>query len=588
MNELRPYQQDLLKRVQSALQNTDKPVMMQLPTGGGKTVIAAALLADYLVERRKAVWLTHRKELASQTEEMLFEYGVSATCDVKWRPGTKAPRIANGTVILMAQTVGRRTKKGKHSVAGGVWNNYNENDLMIVDEAHHAVAKGWERAIRQWPGKVVGMTATPWRLSKKEGFDHLFGDLILGPQVSELQGNEFLCEAELLWPDEGDRIRGGKVSPNTHDYTPNGIEAANANREVMTTRALSFWLENANNRQTIIYAVSVGHAEKLAILFRDERITAETIHTETDTETRGQSVSRFANGKLKALINVDIVTEGFDLPDASCIVMARPTKSLSLYLQMIGRGLRPKPDGGNCLILDLAWNHVEHGFPEDHREWFLEAQGNSDGGGAPKVRCKKCEKDSPAASHKCNSCGALFGKKCLQCAEPRAFRTAWLLEDLCGSIHELVCDRCHIDLHGGIGLQFEIPFQENSRERLCFESKFVYQDHRIVARALLTALLHLGSEEQSNKVIQNVKEILHEQNRRFWGLSGELIDKPLREGKELYLSIIYQRDSLIINRDVEYVYDQLKKSGFCIAKPYSKRWRLTKKFVHLVKQCNSI
>ena len=186
---LRPYQQELLGNVRAALQCTDKPVMMQLPTGAGKTIIAAALLSKYLTGRRKAVWLTHRKELASQTERMLTEAGILATTDARWMPGERAPSIANSVVILMAQTVGLRTK------AAGVWSSYYKNDLLIIDEAHHATAPGWERAIRQWPGRVLGMTATPWRLSKKEGFDHLFSELINGPQMSQLQAQGFLCEA---------------------------------------------------------------------------------------------------------------------------------------------------------------------------------------------------------------------------------------------------------------------------------------------------------------------------------------------------------------------------------------------------------
>ena len=160
MSELRKYQQKLLDEVVAALKSADKPVMMQLPTGGGKTVIAAALLSEYLVGRRKAVWLTHRRELATQTEAMLFDADVSATCDTNWKPGTKAPRILRGAVILMAQTVGRRTAV----ISDDVWGDYDADDLMIIDEAHHAVAKSWERAIRQWPGKVLGMTVTPWRL----------------------------------------------------------------------------------------------------------------------------------------------------------------------------------------------------------------------------------------------------------------------------------------------------------------------------------------------------------------------------------------------------------------------------------------
>ena len=150
MIELRPYQQDLLQQVQTALATDTKArVMMQLPTGGGKTIIAGALLADWLTGGRKAVWLTHRRELAEQTCRMLNDAHISAMTDVKWTPGTDAPAMSGGAVILMAQTVGRRTDGME------VWDGYNADDLMMIDEAHHAAAEGWERAMGQWPGRIV-------------------------------------------------------------------------------------------------------------------------------------------------------------------------------------------------------------------------------------------------------------------------------------------------------------------------------------------------------------------------------------------------------------------------------------------------
>lgn len=168
MEALRNYQEKLLRKVEARLDANDKArVMMQLPTGGGKTVIAGHLLQRRLGNGRKAVWLTHRRELAEQTCGMLTDAGVDAMTDVRWDPGTDAPAMSGGAVILMAQTVSRRTDKMR------VWNEYDSNDLMVIDEAHHAAAKGWKRAMRQWPGPVVGMTATPWRLSEKEGFDRL-------------------------------------------------------------------------------------------------------------------------------------------------------------------------------------------------------------------------------------------------------------------------------------------------------------------------------------------------------------------------------------------------------------------------------
>ena len=260
MLELREYQHTQLTQVKALLQTPNARVMMQLPTGGGKTHTVGALLSEWLIDGRKAAWLTHREHLAYQTKEMLESSRVSASVERNWTTGSPAPVRRSGVVILMAQTVSRRN----HSP--GIWRSYNRNDLLIVDEAHHATAEGWLRAIDQWPGPVLGMTATPWRMSKNEGFSHLFMDLLLGPQISELQSSGYLCEARVIMPSEEDRIRGGAISPSTLDFTEPGIEGAN-HRDVMTAGAFRFWKEYGQNRPTIIYAVSRLHAQNLEAVF---------------------------------------------------------------------------------------------------------------------------------------------------------------------------------------------------------------------------------------------------------------------------------------------------------------------------------
>ena len=438
--ELRPYQRDLLDRVQNALSsNPEVRLMMQLPTGGGKTIIAGALLKDRLAGgRRKAVWLTHRKELAEQTRQMLTDAGVSAMTKVNWTPGEGAPAMAGGVVILMAQKVSRQTARRE------VWNRYCSTDLMIVDEAHHAAAKGWERAIRQWPGPVVGMTATPWRLSEKEGFDDIFGELLCGSQVANLQELRSLCNSHVLLPPPKQRIAGGIVD-RTGDYTESGIEQANS-PNIMTAGALQFWQEHAGNRQTIAYAVSKKHARNLTSVFNDDGIPAAVLLSDTPPAERKAAIDGFKDGIIKILVNVLIATEGFDLPDASCVLITRPTMSLAIYLQMVGRGLRPKPDGGNCIILDLADNSGKHGLPEENREWSLEPRGKPKDREAPVVWCEKCLTLSPAASRNCRQCGAPFGKDCDRCGKWRAWKR-WEYEHHCGDKHPPVCDLCHIDAH---------------------------------------------------------------------------------------------------------------------------------------------
>ena len=458
MVELRSYQGDLLGRTESALGASPKSrVMMQLPTGGGKTHIAAALLSERLKDGVKTVWLTHRKELASQTEGMLHEAGVPATSNIHWPTGIEAPSIANGVVILMAQTVSRRTARAN------VWDVYNSNDILIIDEAHHAAADGWARAIDQWPGPVLGMTATPWRLSQREGFDYLFSELVCGPQIAALQADGWLCQARVLSPPEEDQIRGGRVDA-TGDYSESGIAQANEDRDIWTAGALRFWQKHGENRQTVVYAVSVRHARNLAGVFNDEGIPAGVLLGDTPDAERADLISRFKDGRLKVLVNVAVATEGFDLPDAACVVLTRPTMSLSLYLQMVGRGLRPKPDGGDCVVLDMAGNSFRHGLPEEDREWSLKPRGEPPPGEYPVFRCPVCDAISPAASHYCRNCGEPFGEPCSRCGTWRAW-ARWSRKTACGDAHEPVCDLCHYDAH----IQARLPVTEELKELAMLE-----------------------------------------------------------------------------------------------------------------------
>ena len=516
MIELRPYQRDLLQQVQTALAaDTKARVMMQLPTGGGKTIIAGALLADWFTGGRKAVWLTHRRELAEQTCRMLTGAHISAMTDVKWTPGTDAPAMSGGAVILMAQTVSRRTDSME------VWHGYNADDLMVIDEAHHAAAEGWERAMKQWPGRIIGMTATPWRLSEKEGFDHLFDELICGPQVADLQAADWLCDARTLLPPPEQRIIGGELD-RTGDYTELGIERANR-PDVMTAGVLNSWQKDFGDRPTIAYAVSVDHARNLASVFNDAGIPAAVILGDTSSEERNKAIAGFREGTLKVLVNVVVATEGFDLPDASCIVIARPTMSLALYLQMVGRGLRPKDDGRDCLILDLAANSEKHGLPEEHRKWSLEPRGIESPGEAPVVWCPQCETVSPATSHHCRGCGDDFGKDCNRCGKWRAWKR-WQFENHCGDDHELVCDLCHIDAH----IQAHLPVTKPLDELIDIhppEDEMLSHDYPEV------------NGELANRLAGLLKELLEQERRSVTGASGdrqlELLEKIKRRETEL-------------------------------------------------------
>ena len=440
MAELHPYQRDLLQQAERMLTEPMARVMLQLPTGGGKTRIAEVLLAGWIRGGGKAAWLTHRRELSAQTRDVLNANGVWAANTLAWGVDDPAPSATDGVIIEMVQTVSRRNRDRS------VWDEFGPKDLLVIDEAHHAPARGWERAIDQWPGRVLGLTATPWRIEKNLGFDHIFDLLVPGPQIKDLQSDGYLADAKVLMPDSDGMIIGGRLN-SKGEYIEEDIETANKARlGVMTGGVLEFWQNHAQGRQTIIYAVSVRHAENLAAVFKEAGVPAAVILGDTSPVVRAEWMKRFRSGELRVLVNVAVATEGFDLPDASCIVLTRPTMSLALYLQMVGRGLRPKP-GGNCLILDLAGNVERHGFPDDERQWSLKPRGiQGEGGYPPVARCPDCEGVSPASSHHCQVCENPFGKVCQRCGQWRAWKR-WSAENYCGGDHDLVCNQCHLDAH---------------------------------------------------------------------------------------------------------------------------------------------
>ena len=456
--ELYDYQRDLLDQVQAALEGNSKArVLMQLPTGGGKTEIAGVLLANWFSTHpnNRAVWLTHREHLQEQTYQRLAGTEASPIKVGTW-PRGPAPATSGHTTILSASTVGRRAemiRKTDTPSRKGIWDNYTYNDLMIIDEAHHAAARNWETAMSQWPGRIAGVTATPWRLGKDSylTLGNLFPRLIRGPQVSTMQSGGWLCEAVVWMPSEEDQIRGGRVG-STGEFSEPGIERANRDRpDVMTGGAFRFWKDKAYNRQTIVYAASRGHAHNLAAVFNDAGIPAAVILADTSTTERSECINRFERRDLKVLINVAVATEGFDLPDAACVVLARPTMSLGLYLQMVGRGLRRKRDGGDCLVMDLAANSERHGLPNDNREWnWPPGTVIRTPTAPPTTRCEECGTVSPSSSHNCvnTDCGAPFGQICGRCGSWRAWMR-WSLANDCQyrQEHDLVCDLCHWDAH---------------------------------------------------------------------------------------------------------------------------------------------
>jgi superfamily II DNA or RNA helicase len=214
---------------------------------------------------------------------------------------------------------------------------------------------------------VLGVTATPSRLDGC-GFDRLYDTLVLGPSVSELIWHGFLADYEILAPDsfvpqEGIRITGGDFNV--------GDLATQIDRRYVAGRAIDAYLKHAAGKRCVVFAINIDHAKAIAASYQEAGIVAEHIDSETPTKQRRAILDRFRSGTTRVLTNVNLFTEGFDLPEIEVVQLCRPTQSVALHLQMVGRGLRPKPTG-KALILDHAGNCLRLGGPKANRNWTLQ------------------------------------------------------------------------------------------------------------------------------------------------------------------------------------------------------------------------
>ena len=365
--QLRPYQDDAVSAIQNAMTEGHRRILYALPTGAGKTLIAIRVVRDHLIAHgaSQVVWLTHRGELRQQSLARIQAAGIDAVDATQVRPAQL--RLTLGAVTILTPNLTRI----QDLVATAT-----DADLLVVDEAHHGAALSWSsRVIGPWPGRVLGVTATPWRMSKRQGLDNIFDVLLCGPAIRELTDMEYLSPFTILSP--AGLVIKGAGRDYSGDYSPQAIEKANT--ALFSDLPVRVWQDHAADRQTIWYAPTVGSAKSITGRLIERGHTAAVIHANTPTDQRGQRIQDFRNGDLQHLVNVAVLAEGFDVPDADCVVVLRTTGSKVLYLQMVGRALRPQP-GKHALIIDLgrSWAEPRVGHPLDDHDWTLAPRSESE------------------------------------------------------------------------------------------------------------------------------------------------------------------------------------------------------------------
>jgi len=350
--KLRDYQQALIRSVYEKWDKGDRKLLMQLPTGGGKTVILAAIARNFFQRQEPILVIAHTEELIFQLRDAL-----ESVCGVM-AGVIKAGVKPNPDRLIQVASVQTLRNRDLPMAA-----------LVIIDESHHATAKTYRQIIEAYPDAyVLGVTATPCR-TDGSGFDDLFDALVSITNPRELIDRGYLCDYKLIASPKaistkGIRSTGGDFNNRELADSVNVVELAGD--------LIGAYRQYATGKKCVVFAINCEHSRTIASRYQSSGINAEHLDGDTPDDERKAIIERFRTGETSILTNVNIVTEGFNLPNIEAVQIARPTKSLSLWLQMVGRGLRPSEGKDHALILDHTDTFARLGMPDANHIWLLE------------------------------------------------------------------------------------------------------------------------------------------------------------------------------------------------------------------------
>lgn len=405
--QLRPYQDAWIAGLRTAFRDGYHSPLGVLPTGGGKTVCFSYLTARLLAAGQRVSILAHRDELLDQISETLGKFDV-----------------AHG--ILSAGALYDRRQRAHVSgvfTLGRRLDRVEVPDYVICDEAHHALgASTWGKIIAYWRDRnprlrLIGVTATPERLSG-EGLGETFDTMVLGPTTRELIDLQALAPYRLFAPAQAVDL--SSVGMQGGDYK-RGASAAVMDKPAIVGNTIAEYQRLLNGAPTVSFEVSVENAQHMAEQFRAAGYRAACLDGKMDKQLRRDIVRDFGRGAINVLTSCEIISEGFDCPGIVGAILRRPTWSLVMYLQQVGRALRPLAGKQHAILLDQVGNSGRHGLPDDPREWSLlgraDRRGKKDGDNVACRQCEKCYAVSPAAASKCRECGHLFPVKAREIEE---------------------------------------------------------------------------------------------------------------------------------------------------------------------------
>lgn len=360
MYQLFDYQQDLVNRARDALAQGNKGVLIVSPPGSGKSVVISEIARLTTLKGGQVLFFVHRQELVKQIREAFQQQNVD---------------LSHCTIMTVGKVANRL-------------NILPKPNLIIVDESQHSRAKTYRKIFDYYSDVPrLGFTGSPWRLSGK-GFKDIYSAMVQGPTTKWLIEHHKLAPFTVYGYQVGnsDLLKRG----STGDYTSKSMDEFT--KSIIHGDIVKSWLKFARNRKTIVYCHSTSFSKIVAQEFRDAGINAVHADAKTPSQERARIMDSFKQGKIKVLCNVDLVSEGFNVPDCSCVVLLRPTQSLVVYLQQSMRAMRYQPDK-HAVIIDQVGNFERFGLPDTDYHWSLEDRKKHpqrNGGTADGIAIKTC------------------------------------------------------------------------------------------------------------------------------------------------------------------------------------------------------
>ena len=396
---LREYQEVAVNDASDALDKHNNTLVVA-PTGAGKTIMLSALVGKRYKSSQNVLVLQHRDELVSQNSNKFHLVNPS----LKTSEVNAAQKDWSGdAVFAMVQTLCREKNLDKMP----------KIDLIVVDEAHHTIADTYQRIINAAKKanegvQIVGFTATPNR-GDKQGLRSVFTNCSHQIEISTLIREGFLVPPKTYVIDVGVRSELNEVRKTISDFDMAQVERI-MNRRAINKRVVEEWEDKAGDRQTIVFCSTVQHAEDLCEEFTAYGVDAETVTGETPKDEREQILHDLSTGDIQVVVNVAVLTEGFDAPPVSCIVLTRPCSYKATMVQMIGRGLRtvdqeefPGVVKSDCIVMDFGTSVLTHGSLDDAVN--LDGAQSDVDGEAPVKICSNCDAEIPLNVRECPICG---------------------------------------------------------------------------------------------------------------------------------------------------------------------------------------